>query len=156
MAGDTQNLQALSTYLDGKIKRYNLMFAVNGGIFALARIITSAPSENPLGKIRLTHLAIGAIAFTSIMWFDVWIWGENMRLTYFDGKQVFQTRGKVIVSLLAALLIGGWLLATSSWQTTILVLASLSLVGAALAYHFWKNHPSIKNRNDRGSIEPHA
>jgi len=93
MAGDTQNLQALSTYLDGKIKRYNLMFAVNGGIFALARIITSAPSENPLGKIRLTHLAIGAIAFTSIMWSRICGLLILMVNKYFkpEGKRLFHS-----------------------------------------------------------------
>ncbi len=79
MAGDTQTLQALNTYIDGKIKRYNLMFAVNGGIFALAKLISVPAESNPLGRLKLIHLSIGAIAFTFIMWFDIWLWGALMR-----------------------------------------------------------------------------
>jgi len=65
MAGDTQTLQALNTYIDGKIKRYNLMFAVNGGIFALAKLISVPAESNPLGRLKLIHLSIGAITKNS-------------------------------------------------------------------------------------------
>jgi hypothetical protein len=128
-------LQALGTYIDGKIKRYNLIFAVNGGAFALAKLLTDTTTEKILGKLTLQHLAIGAIAFTFLMWFDIWLWGENMRTGYFNGKEVFQWRGKAILSLLASLLIIGWLLAAFEVKTMLLVFTSLSIVGGILLYH---------------------
>ena len=135
--GEKGNLQALNTYIDGKIKRYNLMFAVNGGAFALAKLL-DAKEGRILGQLTPKHLAIGAIAFTFLMWFDIWLWGENMRVGYFNGKEVFQWRGKAILSLLASLLIIGWLLAEFDLMTVILVFASLLVVGGFLLYHHAK------------------
>ncbi len=146
-------LKALGTYIDGKIKRYNLMFAVNGGIFALAKVIKDAGPNNPLAKLTLTHLAIGAIAFTFLMWFDIWLWGENMRLNYFGGKDVFLWRGKAILSLLAALLIIGWLLAIFGWCTIIGVFACLAILGAVLAYNNRKDH---EQQSGTRSSTPHT
>src|SRR5919205_1419828 len=97
---ERDKLQALSTYIDGKIKRYNLIFAVNGGAFALAKLLETKPGQI-LGQLTPRHLALGAIAFTFLMWFDIWLWGENMRTGYFGGEEVFQWRGKAILSLLA-------------------------------------------------------
>lgn len=131
----SDKLQALSTYIDGKIKRYNLIFAVNGGAFALAKLIKASAPENPLGNLTLTPLAIGAIAFTFLMWFDIWLWGEMMRNGYFHGEEVFQWRGKAILSLLASLLIIAWLLAVAELKITILAFGSLVIFGGMLAYH---------------------
>ena len=148
-------LKALGTYIDGKIKRYNLMFAVNGGIFALAKIITAHSTDNPLGHLRLIHLGIGAIAFTFLMWFDIWLWGENMRNGYFDGGEVFLWRGKTILSMLSSLLIAGWLLAIFGWCTSIAVFASLVILGALLTYHATRS-VSSKRKNGTAFNAPHA
>ena len=135
--GEKDKLQALNTYIDGKIKRYNLMFAVNGGAFALAKLLDTKEGRI-LGQLTPKHLAIGAVAFTFLMWFDIWLWGENMRVGYFNGKEVFQWRGKAILSLLASLLIIGWLLAEFDLKTVILVFTSLLVVGGFLLYHHAK------------------
>ena len=132
----SERLEALGTYIDGKIKRYNLMFAVNGGAFALGKLIKTSATANILGGLSLTHLATGAIAFTFLMWFDIWLWGESMRKGYFGGKEVFQWRGKAILCLLSSLLIAGWLLAVSPWTIAILIFASLSILGALLICHY--------------------
>ncbi len=144
MAGETQTLQALNTYLDGKIKRYNLMFAVNGGIFALAKLISVPAESNPLGRLKLIHLSIGAIAFTFIMWFDIWLWGALMRKEFLKKEDMFSWRGKVILSSLASLLIIGWLLAVASWFTTLIVFGLLGCLGTVLLYL----HSKAKNKTD--------
>ncbi|HJP94029.1 MAG TPA: hypothetical protein VJ875_18870 [Pyrinomonadaceae bacterium] len=144
---ERDKLQALNTYIDGKIKRYNLIFAVNGGAFALAKLLDTKPGQI-LGQLTPQHLAIGAVAFTFLMWFDIWLWGENMRTGYFDGKEVFQWRGKAILSLLALLLIIGWLLAEFDLKRAILILTSFSLAGGILLYQHAKERKTAKRSSE--------
>jgi hypothetical protein len=146
----SDRLTALGTYIDGKIKRYNLMFAVNGGAFALGKLLRTSDTPNILGGLSLIHIAIGAIAFTFLMWFDIWLWGENMRLGYFSGGDVFQWRGKVILSLLASLLVLGWLLAIFNWQLAAEIFASLLLLGAVLIYQY------AKTSNRKADVKPNG
>jgi hypothetical protein len=152
MAEQQIKLQALGTYIDGKIKRYNLMFAVNGGAFALAKLLKDPSSEKVLGRLTPQHLAIGAVAFTFLMWFDIWLWGENLRKGYFDGKEVFQWRGKAILSLLSSLLIVGWLLAAFDVKVTILGFTSLVIVGGFLLLHYYGKYPQKDKRHRRKAI----
>ena len=146
------DLKAISTYLDGKMKRYNLMFAVNGGTFALAKLFSE--SKYALGKLNLTHLAIGAVAFTFLMWFDIWLWGESIRIGHFEGGRVFQAPGKAILSLLAALLILAWLFALFDWPTIVIVFSSLAICGAGLVYYTGKKAWE-KARSDTTSSTSH-
>jgi hypothetical protein len=141
---EKDKLQALNTYIDGKIKRYNLIFAVNGGAFALAKLLDTKPGQI-LGQLTPQHLAIGAIAFTFLMWFDIWLWGENMRTGYFGGEEVFQWRGKAILSLLASLLIIGWLLAEFDLKSAVLIFTSLLLAGGLLLYQHAKERKTDKS-----------
>src|SRR2546423_1191084 len=141
---NSERLSALNTYIDGKIKRYNLMFAVNGGAFALGKLLKTSGTQDFLGRLTVTHLAIGSIAFSFLMWFDVWLWGQNMSHNYFEHtkEKVFQWRGKAILSLLSSLLILGWLMAVWSWWTTITTFVLLSIAGALLVYHHAKSQKS--------------
>ncbi|PYS91413.1 MAG: hypothetical protein DMF64_12050 [Acidobacteria bacterium] len=141
---DKDKLQGLGTYIDGKMKRYNLLFAVNGGAFALAKLLFDPKTENILGKLTLKHLAIGAVAFTFLMWFDIWLWGENMRTGYFNDKEVFQWRGKAILSLLASLLIIGWLLVALKTMWAIILFTVLLIAGWLLLYVPYKKHQALR------------
>lgn len=150
MPSKDNDLNAIGTYIDGKMKRYNLMFAVNGGTFALAQIFSE--SKYSLGKLNLTHMAIGAIAFTFLMWFDIWLWGESIRIGHLKGKQVFQPPGKAILSLLASLLILGWLFAVFDWPTIVVVFSSLAILGAVLVYYTWKKAEEEAREKPKGDI----
>ncbi len=105
---DPQKLDGLRTYIDGKMRRYGLLFSVNGGAFAIAKLMTDAGSAKQLGYLSIKQLAIGAIIFTIVMTFDIWWFGQMMR-DKFLGEMAFGRRGKLILILLAALLVGGWL-----------------------------------------------
>jgi hypothetical protein len=107
----TDQLSGISTYLEGKMKRYNLMFAVNGGAFAVAKLI--AKGGDRIGGLTFRELAIGACVFTVLMTTDIWFWGQMMRTEFFGGKTVtvFTWVGKGILLLLTLLLILGWALA---------------------------------------------
>jgi hypothetical protein len=108
---DKDRLDGLRTYIDGKMKRYNLLFAVNGGAFAIAKLLTEPQNAPVLGGLSLQALAIGASLFTGLMCIDIWFWGTLMRESYFGGKDIFGRPGKIILSALGALLVLGWLLA---------------------------------------------
>ena len=112
-----ERIAAMNAYIEGKMKRYNLLFAVNGGAFAIARLMlpanNTALSGQPdllLGGLSLDMLAIGAALFTIIMCVDIWMFGKMMRTDFFNGTTVFAAPGRAILVCIGALLIGGWLL----------------------------------------------
>jgi hypothetical protein len=107
----TDKLDGLRTYIDGKMKRYNLLFSVNGGAFVIAQLMTNSQNATILGGLTLQILALGAAAFTFLMCLDIWYWGDMMRRDFFEGKQVFGTPGRIILVSLGGLLIAGWLIA---------------------------------------------
>src|SRR4051794_14013698 len=77
-----------TAYESGKHRRYELLFAVNGGAFALAKLFPDYAQFEPskqeaamafLGRLSLDDLALGMIAFTLIMVFDIAAFGVGMR-----------------------------------------------------------------------------
>ena len=79
---NTEVLNGLATYIDGKMKRYSLMFAVNGGAFAIAKLMAEngkASNTILLGHLQLWHLALGAILFTVLMVIDIYLFGQMMK-----------------------------------------------------------------------------
>jgi hypothetical protein len=69
---------AYTLYEEGKKRRYSLLFSVNGGAFAIAKLLTSS-AANVLGDLSLAHLAIGMGIFTILMTWDIYAFGEKMR-----------------------------------------------------------------------------
>jgi hypothetical protein len=104
-------LQGLDTYIEGKMKRYSLLFAVNGGAFAIAKMFGEPNSARIVGSLTLQELAVGAVVFTILMGIDIFLWGHMMRTKFFAGTLVFGWPGKAILILLCILLIVGWLIA---------------------------------------------
>jgi hypothetical protein len=126
VAGDISKAQsdriaAMNAYIDGKMKRYNLLWAVNGGAFAVARLLplgrgaaagtAAALPDAVIGGLSLRALAVGASIFTVVMCADIWMFGQMMRREYFGGTMVFGTPGRLVLGLIGALIVSGWLLA---------------------------------------------
>ncbi len=111
LVSPADKLNGMNAYIEGKMKRYNLLFAVNGGAFAIAKLLGEPNSQKILGGLTPRALAIGAIVFTALMWRDIYLFGKMMRDTFFGGKFVFQRPGQIILGLLSSLLIAGWVLA---------------------------------------------
>ena len=63
-------------YLEGKMKRYSLLFSVNGGAFAIVQL--SADRKLP-GELNILSLSLGLIVFTVLMISDTWLRGADMR-----------------------------------------------------------------------------
>ena len=109
---DTQKLDAMRTYIDGKMRRYSLLFSVNGGAFAIAKLMTDENSARLMGRLTVQHLAFGAIAFTIIMVIDIWFFARMMKKQFLD-ELAFSKVGKTVLLMLGTLLIVSWLLVAS-------------------------------------------
>ena len=102
---------AKELYETGKHRRYSLLFSVNGGAFAVVKLITGEPGKPGvvLGNLTLTELSLGMVAFTAVMIWDIYAFGEKMRKAFL--AEDFGRQGKAVLLLLGVLLCVGWLLA---------------------------------------------
>ena len=102
--------EASELYENGKHRRYSLLFSVNGGAFAIAKLLVGEPSKSclDLGNLTLAELAFEMSAFTVVMAADIYVFGKNMRSCHLS--TAFGPAGKVVLTLLAALLCTGWFL----------------------------------------------
>ena len=97
---------ALELYENGKHRRYGLLFSVNGGAFAIAKILTG--QGNVLGGLSLKELSIGMVLFTVVMVWDIFEFGR--RSAKGPIPYVFGVVGRIVLLLLGALICIGWLL----------------------------------------------
>jgi hypothetical protein len=100
--------ESFKSYEDGKHRRYNLLFAVNGGAFAIAKLFAEKNSSAVLGDLSLRRLAFGMSLFTIVMVADIFMFGQKMRATYLP--DAFGWPGKIVLALLGILICAGWLL----------------------------------------------
>ena len=106
---DQEKLDGLRTYIDGKMRRYGLLFAVNGGALAIAKLTADDNTAKLLGRLSIRHLALGAIVFTIVMVVDIWLFGQMMRKKFLR-ELAFSKPGKTILLMLGTLLVISWLL----------------------------------------------
>jgi hypothetical protein len=110
---DKDKLDGMRTYIDGKMRRYTLLFSVNGGALAIAKLmIGTGTSCNAvlLGSLKLWHLALGSIIFTILIVLDNFLFAQRMK-KQFLGDLAFNVPGKMILLLIGVLIISAWLLA---------------------------------------------
>jgi hypothetical protein len=94
-------------YEAGKKRRYELLFAVNGGAFALAVWLAGGEARNQpirIGGLEDHHIGLGMAFFTVIMCFDLFAFGLRF-------QQFFGPPGKLVIMALSFLLMAAWLLA---------------------------------------------
>jgi hypothetical protein len=102
---------AFELYENGKHRRYSLLFSVNGGAFAVAKLWTDKAGDAGviLGALTLEELSAGMALFTVVMTADIFAFGQKMRGRYLPGA--FDWQGKSVLLLLGLLILSGWLLA---------------------------------------------
>jgi hypothetical protein len=151
--GDFSNYDTgFTAYENGKHRRYELLFAVNGGAFALAKLLPdnianalSKPAKPFLGGLSVDDVALGMIAFTVIMFVDIAAFGFGMRAWHYGisrkelwrpWKGVFTFIGFFVLFFLCTLLCGGWYFVQDilpyDWRVPLVLAASFVL--CALAY----------------------
>jgi hypothetical protein len=101
--------EAFELYESGKHRRYGLLFSVNGGAFAIAKLLTDKSGKFVLGDLSLSQLSLGMMLFTFVMTGDIFAFGLKMRKTYL--RDAFGWPGQLVLVLLGGLLMFGWLLA---------------------------------------------
>jgi len=101
----------LSYYEDGKHRRYSLLFSVNGGAFAIAKLLVdhSGPPANVLGHLTLRQLSWGMIFFTFVMVADIYAFGFKVKRNYLPAA--FDLRGKLVLISIGLISCYGWFLA---------------------------------------------
>jgi hypothetical protein len=103
-------LEKLTQYIEGKVKRYWLLFGVNGGSFVVAKFLHEKTGTFA-GQLTGREVALGAILFTLVMTIDIWLWGWQMRRPEFAGKHAFTPPGRAIALLIGGLVMSAWILA---------------------------------------------
>jgi hypothetical protein len=109
--------EAFELYENGKHRRYELLFAVNGGAFAVAKVI--GPNRPDLGKLHLPQLALVMILFTLVMVYDIYKFGDKwhklgLKISPSQIHQIFGPPGRAVLFAIGSLLCAGWALA--AWQ----------------------------------------
>jgi hypothetical protein len=119
-----------NVYQDGKMKRYSLLWAVNGGAFAILKF--SLEQSTPAGQgscdapagtslindaVLFDQLPAALIAFTLLIFFDIWKFGWMMRRQGLD-QYAFQCAGQFILIAMSALIATGWTLIGALQETT--------------------------------------
>ncbi|MDM0105587.1 hypothetical protein QTH97_11620 [Variovorax sp. J22R24] len=105
-------------YEAGKHRRYGLLFSVNGGAFAIAKLFADTKAAAVLGALTLQHLSVGMILFTVLMTVDIFLFGRNLRSTLppdaFEGDgntvAIFGMPGQCVLALTGLLICAGWYL----------------------------------------------
>jgi len=98
-------------YEKGKERRYTLLFSVNGGALAIAKLITGAEGHMVVvGGLHLWMLAYAMMVFSLFMAFDIYKFGERMQK--YD-RDLFRWPGKLVLFVLGAMLITVWALVST-------------------------------------------
>lgn len=100
--------ESSKAYEDGKQRRYTMLFTVNGGAFAVAKLFAGPSADTVLGALQLWQLSLGMILFTTVMVVDIFTFGQKMRRHL--GDEVFTGYGKAVLILLGLLTATGWFL----------------------------------------------
>jgi hypothetical protein len=111
--GREDESQRFADYESGKRRRYELLFAVNGGAFALVTWLVKEGRALPgeagrssigIGGLEQHHIGLGMAAFVAIMCLDLFAFGLKFRA-------FFGLPGKLVIISLGTILMAGWLLA---------------------------------------------
>jgi len=108
MSEDKNVPESFRAYEDGKHRRYSLLFAVNGGAFAVAKLFADSKAVSVLGNLSLRELSVGMILFTVVMTLDIFMFGEKMRTTY--SLDAFSWQGRTVLAVIGFLICAGWFL----------------------------------------------
>jgi hypothetical protein len=86
-------------YEAGKKRRYELLFAVNGGAFALGQFLL----QNPQFEIGRAEFAAALVVFNLAMFADIYAFGRR--------ASFFKLVGKAVLFVLSWMLVAVWILA---------------------------------------------
>ena len=150
--GTPSELDLIKLYEEGKHRRYSLLFAVNGGAFAIGKLFVEnshAPNCPQLGGLTTTDLAFGGAIFSIVMITDIFAFGWKMKM-HPKAADLFELPGMIVLFLSGFLLSTGWLfVACPQADRFMLILCSTAaiLFGWFVVYLFycWKKRKNRKS-----------
>jgi len=117
MAEQKRDWSAYNTYQDGKMKRYYLLFSINGGAYAIVTwavehvaALQNIGQAASLKRVAVV-VAIAASLFTALMLVDVWLFGRMMSKAGTrtgDDLEYFGKHGQAVLVLIVCTLLGAW------------------------------------------------
>jgi hypothetical protein len=107
MSDDKDIPEGFKAYEEGKHRRYNPLFAVNGGAFAVTKVFAQQKAY-VLGNLTLHQLGIGMSLFTVVMVLDIFMFGQKMRRNHLP--DAFGWQGKSVLIGIGLLIALGWIL----------------------------------------------
>jgi hypothetical protein len=149
MSEETNIPDIFRAYEEGKHRRYNLLFAVNGGAFAVVELFATLAKQPPredfvlVGSLTLSQLSLGMALFTIVMVVDIFLFGENMRRREPE-LDLFAWQGKTVLILIGLLIAAGWTWASfgPSWYTLVVLLGYGGIM--VVVYHLPMIEEKIK------------
>jgi membrane protein implicated in regulation of membrane protease activity len=174
MAEELKIPDVFKAYEEGKHRRYNLLFAVNGGAFAVAQLFfetadsavldrevlvhtflgdLTARNTSLLGNLQLWQLSLGMALFTIVMILDIFIFGERMRKESEreKGPELFGRQGKLVLISIGLLIVTGWTLVSFGGS----VLASIIIVYLGSVVIVYRLRKRIDYTSPEHTGEPH-
>jgi hypothetical protein len=119
-------LRPFADYESGKRRRYELLFAVNGGAYGLVTWAIDKLSAAEFGGLTLQHVAIGMAGFTAIMCLDLFAFGLGF-------AAYFGRPGRLVIVAMGTVLMAGWFLAGEVFAPRVAApLAFAAAFGAAV------------------------
>ena len=127
-----EQLDVAKVYEDGKHRRYSLLFSVNGGAFAVAKLLARPDNVagHVVGNLRLEYLALGMALFTTVMGVDIDAFGRRMKK---PDRDLYKGIGVFVLLAIGSLIVAGWMLAGSLPASAMAVVAYVAII---LGCHF--------------------
>lgn len=104
------NWKLIETYESGKSRRYNLLFAVNGGTFAIVSfLLAEVGSSTPFIEVFIPVMCLAFIWFSVCMTEDIKKFGCTMRkLDNREEGKVFGNEGQSLLCQIKFILVLAW------------------------------------------------
>jgi hypothetical protein len=99
-------------YEDGKHRRYTLLFAVNGGAFAIVSFLLKGDAKQTALPL-LTWIGMVMALFSAVMTFDIDEFGKKLR-GLGGSLDLFGGRGRAVLWLVGLALAAAWLAAAAA------------------------------------------
>ena len=99
--------EELDLYEGGKNRRYSLLFAVNGGAFAIVKFAEEGNAYYT-GGLTNALIALGMVLFTILMVLDIYAFGFWCKNRF--AEKVFGRIGQIVLGSIGVLICAAWLL----------------------------------------------
>jgi hypothetical protein len=111
--------EVYNLYENGKHRRYTLLFAVNGGAFAIVSFLLKGDTNQETLPLLLGIGPVMAL-FSAAMGFDIDDFGKKLR-NFGGALELFGGKGRLVLLVISLALVAVWLAAAAVGASCILI-----------------------------------